>query len=151
MKKFFWIVTFSILSQLTLLASNDTEILHASNIKACFKTNHCFNLEHANSNQKRKKGLMFRKTLPLNEGMLFSFKEKNYISMWMKNTYISLDIIWLNSNFQIICTKENTIPFDLTPLSCSKQAKYVIELNAGSIKNASLKKKDNVILSIISE
>ena len=94
---------------------------------------------------------MFKNKLNSNEGMIFSWEKTQLITMWMKNTLIALDMIWLNSDFEIICIKENAIPFDLTPISCSKPANYVIELNAGSAKKFNLQKKKKPIIKIISE
>ena len=94
---------------------------------------------------------MYKKTLPDKQGMIFSWKQENYISMWMKNTYISLDMIWLNSKSKIVCLKKNTIPLNVTPIKCHKKARYVIELSAGSIKKYNLKKNKKIILSTISE
>tara|TARA_B100000427_G_scaffold65888_1_gene52399 strand:+ start:292 stop:744 length:453 start_codon:yes stop_codon:yes gene_type:complete len=120
-------------------------------LEVCFNTKTCFKLDHANTYQKRKQGLMFKNKLNSNEGMIFSWEKTQLITMWMKNTLIALDMIWLNSDFEIICIKENTIPFDLTPISCSKPANYVIELNAGSAKKFNLQKKKKPIIKIISE
>ncbi len=94
---------------------------------------------------------MFKNKLDDNAGMIFSWKKTQFITMWMKNTLIALDIIWLNSDFEIICIKENTIPFDLTPISCSKPANYVIELKAGSAKTFNLQKNKKAVIKIISE
>ncbi len=145
-----WILITIIIYPSYLIASNPN-LLEASYIKACYKKTICFNLEHANTIKKRTKGLMYRRSLKDNHGMIFSWEEKQYISMWMKNTYISLDMIWLNEKFKVICTKENAIPFDTTPITCSKKANYVIELNAGTIKKHMIKKNKKFKLNVISE
>ena len=90
------------------------------------------------------KGLMFVKK-PLNPryGMLFDMGYKNN-SMWMKNTYIPLDIIFLDENMNIIGYKENNQPHSLKYISIDKPSRYVLEMNAGSIKNFNLRISDKI-------
>ncbi|RAP31415.1 hypothetical protein DID78_01100 [Candidatus Marinamargulisbacteria bacterium SCGC AG-343-D04] len=96
----------------------------------CIKNN-CIDLENANTHEKRKQGLMHRPFLKKNEGMLFSFDTEKIIGIWMKNTLIPLDIIWLNKNLKIQKIVKNAIPFDSTTLYHVKPSLYVIEINAG--------------------
>jgi uncharacterized membrane protein (UPF0127 family) len=81
---------------------------------------------------KRTKGLMFRKSLPENEGMLFVFNEEEYHSFWMMNMSFPIDIIWINQEKKVIDIVENAQP---CKLSCStykpkEKAMYVLEVNA---------------------
>ena len=82
------------------------------------------------------KGLMYVKE-PLNRyyGMLFdmSLDKKNH-SMWMKNTFIPLDIIFLDENMNIIGYKENNEPHSLKSIMINKPSRYVLEMNGGSVK-----------------
>ena len=66
------------------------------------ENNISFMIEIADTNKKRRKGLMYKKSLGDNEGMLFIFPSESFISMWMKNTFISLDIIFRSKNYQIV-------------------------------------------------
>jgi len=85
------------------------------------------------------KGLMYvKKPLYSRYGMLFDMGEK-YNSMWMKNTYIPLDVIFLDKNMNIIGYKENNEPHSLKSISINKPSKYVLEMNAGSVNNFNLK------------
>jgi len=90
------------------------------------------------------KGLMYVKK-PLNSryGMLFDMGYK-VNSMWMKNTYIPLDVIFLDKNMHIIGYKENNKPHSLKSISIDKPSKYVLEMNAGSVKKFNLKRGDKV-------
>ena len=90
------------------------------------------------------KGLMFVKE-PLNSryGMLFDMGYK-VNSMWMKNTFISLDVIFLDKNMNIIGFKENNQPHSLKSISINKPSKYVLEMNAGTVKKFNLKKGDKI-------
>lgn len=92
-----------------------------------------------------KKGLMFRKTpLKDNQGMLFDFPLTTIQSMWMKNTFIPLDIIFLDANFYILGFHKNTIPHSLKSINIETPSKYVIEMNAGDIDRLKLKINQNI-------
>ena len=90
------------------------------------------------------KGLMYVKE-PLHTrcGMLFDMGYK-VNSMWMKNTFIPLDVIFLDENMNIIGFKENNQPHSLKSISINKPSKYVLEMNAGTVKNFNLKKGDKI-------
>ena len=92
------------------------------------------------------KGLMYIKK-PLNRyyGMLFdmSSKKKNH-SMWMKNTYIPLDIIFLDENMRILGYKENNQPHSLKSITINKPSRYVLEMNGGSVKLNNLNIGDKI-------
>ena len=90
------------------------------------------------------KGLMYVKE-PLHSryGMLFDMGYK-INSMWMKNTFIPLDIIFLDKNMNIIGYKENNQPHSLKSISINKPSKYVLEMNAGTVKKFNLKIGDKI-------
>tara|TARA_Y100000287_G_C14034711_1_gene263429 strand:- start:199 stop:588 length:390 start_codon:yes stop_codon:yes gene_type:complete len=96
------------------------------------------------SGQDAVKGLMYVKK-PLNSryGMLFDMGYK-VNSMWMKNTFIPLDVIFLDKNMNIIGYKENNKPHSLKSISISKPSKYVLEMNSGTVKNFNLKHGDKI-------
>ena len=99
------------------------------------------NLLKANTTKTRNKGLMNRKNaLKDNEGMLFIYSKPQKIKMWMKNTYIPLDLLFLDNNMKVIDSKENLIPHDVETNYISKtKCKYAIEINGGSIKKNNIK------------
>ena len=90
------------------------------------------------------KGLMYVKE-PLHSryGMLFDMGYK-VNSMWMKNTFISLDVIFLDKNMNIIGFKENNQPHSLKSISVNKPSRYVLEMNAGTVKKFNLKNGDKI-------
>ena len=88
-------------------------------------------IELANNDIDRAKGLMFRQHMNENEGMLFIMKDYEPQSFWMKNTYISLDIIYVDSDFNIVKIYRSTKPFSERPLNSFKSSKYVVEVNSG--------------------
>src|SRR3981189_3092783 len=69
---------------------------------------HVFTVELAVSDEERQKGLMFRRSLPESQGMLFDFKTDQDVSMWMPNTYVSLDMIFIRGDGRIQRIAENT-------------------------------------------
>jgi len=69
---------------------------------------HVFTVELAVSDEERQKGLMFRRSLPESQGMLFDFKADQDVSMWMRNTYVSLDMIFIRGDGRIQRIAENT-------------------------------------------
>src|SRR5262249_42150734 len=69
---------------------------------------HVFSVELAVTDEERQKGLMFRKSLPESTGMLFDFKRDQDVSMWMRNTYVSLDMIFIRADGRILRIAENT-------------------------------------------
>ena len=92
------------------------------------------------------KGLMFRPSMPKSQGMLFTYEgpPKRH-SMWMKNMRFPLDIVWLNSNLEIIYINHDVPPCDQA--QCAKyssvyKASHAIELNAGTASRLSLKVGD---------
>ena len=119
--------------------------------QVCFKS-YCFNVEVARTAEEQSRGLMYREKLGQDKGMLFVFDKEAEYSFWMKNTLISLDIIWINGNKEVVFIGENIQPCQENSLCPSvnpgKGAKYVLELNAGVSKKISLKIGDKLSFSI---
>ena len=118
--------------------------------KVCFNKN-CFNVEIVSSQEELSTGLMFRKSLNENSGMLFIFPEENFHSFWMKNTLIPLDIIWINSDNEIVFIKHNAQPClenDCENFTSNEKALYVLELNSGIANEIGLEVGDNVKFKI---
>ena len=87
-----------------------------------------------------RRGLMFKKYLPEDEGLLFNYGFLGNHSVWMKNTYIPLDVLFLDKKFIIIDYVENTKPLSLNSISIDKPSYYIVEVNANTIKKLHLKK-----------
>tara|TARA_B100000902_G_C27166618_1_gene841571 strand:- start:79 stop:501 length:423 start_codon:yes stop_codon:yes gene_type:complete len=91
------------------------------------------------------KGLMYRKMpLKYNEGMLFMMEYK-YNSMWMKNTHIPLDVIFLDENMKILGYVVDTVPLSLKSISIDKKSNNVLEMNSGSVDKFNMKIGDKII------
>ncbi len=114
--------------------------------KICFDKN-CFKIELAQTNEELSNGLMFRKSLDKNSGMLFIFPEEDFYRFWMKNTLIPLDIIWINSDKEIVFIKHNAQPClekNCEIFTPNKKVKYVLEINSGIAEEIGLEIGDEV-------
>lgn len=89
------------------------------------------NLKIADTEEELKTGLMFVKEMAEDAGMLFVLDKPQVNTMWMKNTLIPLDMIFINADKKIVKIHKNAIPHDLTPISTEFKVKYIIELNGG--------------------
>ncbi len=103
-------------------------------------------LEIADTPDKRRTGLMYRQELPLDQGMLFKFDETEIHSIWMKNTYVSLDLLFLNSNLKILGIIEKVPVLNEVSRKIDQPSKYVIELNAGTSEKRGIKVGDTLKL-----
>lgn len=91
---------------------------------------HCFNVERADTNEKRLKGLSDRDNLPQDQAMLFLFDTPMEQCMWMKDMRFVVDMIWLNENKEVIKIEPNVAPETYPKSFCAENTKYVIEINA---------------------
>jgi len=130
-------------------------ITPAGNIVAKGMNNVCFSdicigVEVADNPEKLAKGLMFREELPENTGMLFVFENEGIYPFWMKNTYIPLDIIWINDNFRVVhiehavpCISETCVSY--TPEAV---ARYVVETNVGFVDENNIAVGDQISIPL---
>lgn len=98
-----------------------------------------FNVEIAKTPAQYEQGLMFRKKLPEKHGMLFLFHDTKKRYMWMKNTFIPLDMIFADNTGKIIHIFENAQPLDETIIPSQKPTAVVLELPAGTVQKENLK------------
>ena len=100
-----------------------------------------FTLEVAANEGDRQRGLMYRKSLAEDRGMLFVFPEQRPLSFWMRNTLIPLDIIYLDRFGKVVSVSQMK-PLDETGVPSGWPAKYAIELNEGTAKQLGVKAGD---------
>jgi uncharacterized membrane protein (UPF0127 family) len=103
-----------------------------------------FSVEIATTEEEKQTGLMHRKELPDGKGMLFDFSPEQQISMWMKNTYISLDMIFIRADGRILRIAENTEPLSTKIISSGGLAKGVLEVIAGTAQKYGIQPGDRV-------
>jgi uncharacterized membrane protein (UPF0127 family) len=102
-------------------------------------------IEIADDDEKRMRGLMDRLEMKENQGMLFLFPYETIQSFWMHNTVIPLDMIFVNRNNEIVTIAKNTVPFDDGQYKSTKPASIVVEVNAGYTDNHNIKIGDKIV------
>lgn len=105
---------------------------------------HVFTVELAQTDQERATGLMYRKELAEGRGMLFDFSPEQNVSMWMKNTFIPLDMIFIRSDGRILRIAENTEPHSEKIISSGGLAKGVLEVIGGTARKYGIAAGDRV-------
>jgi uncharacterized membrane protein (UPF0127 family) len=108
------------------------------------KTERVFQVEIVREERDRNRGLMFRQSLPDNGGMLFDYDPPQEVAFWMKNTYIPLDIIFIDATGRIIRIAENTTPLSLEPIPSGGVARGVLEIKGGQSAKLGIKAGDRV-------
>ena len=103
-----------------------------------------FTVEIADTDELRERGLMFRQRLPEDRGMLFDFGQPRPVAMWMKNTYIPLDMLFIRPDGKIAYIAENTVPKSLDAIGVSEPVLAVLELAGGVTKKHGIRAGDSV-------
>lgn len=101
-------------------------------------------MEIADAPETRARGLMFRRDLPPERGMLFLFGSDRRLSFWMKNTPLSLDMLFIQSTGEIVAIVESTPPLSVAPISPPVEAASLLEVNAGTAERLGLAVGDRV-------
>jgi hypothetical protein len=104
-----------------------------------------FNIEIAADDEKRAEGLMFRTKLEPDYGMLFDFKREQQVYFWMRNTYVSLDMIFVRADGTVVNVAENTTPLSEATVPSSAPVRFVLEVVAGTAKRIGLKAGDKLV------
>jgi len=119
-------------------ASEDVVIIETENEA------HRFTIEFANTDEKRKLGLMHRTEMAADAGMLFDFGEPQPVSMWMKNTLISLDMAFIDETGIIKNIAANTTPRSLESIRSSAPVTAVLEVNGGTLARLGIEAGDQL-------
>jgi uncharacterized membrane protein (UPF0127 family) len=130
----------ALLCTLTLawsLDRNTVEIASKSGV-------HVFSVEIADTEPLREKGLMYRKSLPPGQGMLFDFHLDQPVRFWMKNTYIPLDMIFIRSDGRIVNIAENTTPMSEREVPSAGPVQAVLEVIGGTARKLGIAPGDRV-------
>lgn len=102
-------------------------------------------IEIADDDEQRATGMMFRNKMSEDQGMLFIFPNEIPQSFWMKNTVLSLDIIFVNSQMEIVKIHKNTTPYSEQSYPSLKPSQYVVEVIAGYCDKYGVKEGDKVV------
>jgi uncharacterized protein len=103
-----------------------------------------FTAEIVDTEALRERGLMFRHILPDDKAMLFDFEKPRPVSMWMKNTNIPLDMLFIRDDGTIAAIAENTVPKSMDVVGVQEPVRGVLEVAAGTVKRLGLKLNDRV-------
>lgn len=106
--------------------------------------------EIADTEELRNRGLMFRHILPEGHGMLFDFGKPRPAAMWMKNTYMSLDMLFIRADGTVAAIAENTEPLSEQTISVQEPVRGVLELPAGTAKKLAIRRDDRIYHRIFS-
>ena len=127
---------------------DDLEDLEKGSVSIKLNSNESieFSVLIAESNKDRRQGLMHIEFMEENQGMLFVFNPPRRVSMWMRNTPMSLDILFIDRNGKVINMEENTTPYSTKALSSGGTIRWVLEINGGLAKTKGIKTGDLVLL-----
>ncbi len=100
--------------------------------------------EIADTDELRTRGLMFRHFLPEDKAMLFDYQRPRPVAMWMKNTNISLDMLFIRQDGTIAAIAQDTVPKSLDTISVQEPVRGVLELAAGTVRRLGLRVNDKV-------
>jgi uncharacterized membrane protein (UPF0127 family) len=109
------------------------------------KGSHEFDIELALAPDQQSQGLMFRRELAVDAGMLFFHQRERVASMWMRNTFVPLDMLFVASDGKIVHIVERTVPQSLATISAGKPVRAVLEVNAGTVRRLAIKSGDRLI------
>jgi uncharacterized membrane protein (UPF0127 family) len=107
-------------------------------------------VELAVTPEEQARGLMFRRELPEGQGMLFDFQREQPATFWMKNTYVSLDMIFIRADGRILRIAENTVPLSEALVPSGGAVRAVLEVVAGTARKLGIAPGDRVAHSIFS-
>ena len=107
-----------------------------------------FSVELALSEAQRVQGLQGRRRLAAGTGMLFDFQGTGPVMMWMKDTFVPLDMLFIDSRGRIVNIAEHTVPLSLTAIRSAGPVRAVLELNAGTAARLGIRPGDRVLHSV---
>jgi hypothetical protein len=105
---------------------------------------HKFSIELALTDAQMEQGLMWRPVMPADHGMLFDFRAPTPVTMWMKNTLIPLDMLFLDPTGRIVDIHEHAVPHSTDIIAAKTPVRYVVELNGGTVARLGIKLGDLV-------
>jgi len=122
----------------TALANSD--LVFPRSVGSLVTQSSCIDLdiEIADTDQHREQGLMFRDTLAPNAGMLLDYQNNQYVTLWMKNTRLPLDMVFIDADGTIRHIHQNAIPYALDYIFSKVKVRYALEVNAGFVDNYAL-------------
>ncbi|HEX7374341.1 MAG TPA: DUF192 domain-containing protein [Steroidobacteraceae bacterium] len=106
---------------------------------------HVFKAWRAETPQQREQGLMFVPSMGADEAMIFVYEPEQYVAMWMKNTILSLDMLFVDGHGCVVSVKQHAKPQSLDTIAADRPVSLVVELKAGTIASHGIRKGDRVV------
>jgi len=106
---------------------------------------HPFDIELALTSAQQSQGLMFRRKMAADAGMLFFHQRERVATMWMRNTILPLDMLFVATDGRVVHIAERAVPQSLTTISAGRPVRAVLELNAGTVRRLAIKSGDRLI------
>jgi uncharacterized membrane protein (UPF0127 family) len=106
---------------------------------------HDFSVELAITPQQQQQGLMFRRDMAPDASMLFVYRPERVVSMWMRNTLIPLDMLFIADNGRVVKIVERTVPLSLKTISSDRPVRAVLEVNGGTVARLGIMPGDRVL------
>ncbi len=103
-----------------------------------------FTIEEAKTQPQMMQGLMYRRSMPADAGMLFEYDHPQPVAFWMKNTLIPLDMLFIGADGTVLDIHERAIPLSLDPIGSDKPVLGVLELNGGTVSRLGIKRGDRI-------
>jgi uncharacterized membrane protein (UPF0127 family) len=103
-----------------------------------------FAVEEAKTPEQMAQGLMYRRAMAVDAGMLFEYERTQPVSFWMKNTLIPLDMLFIGADGTVLDIHERAVPLSLDPISTDKPVLAVLELNGGTVSRLGIKRGDRI-------
>jgi uncharacterized membrane protein (UPF0127 family) len=104
-----------------------------------------FNVEVVSSGEERERGLMYRQSLAADAGMLFDFQQDQPVSMWMKNTFIPLDMLFITADGTVVRVAADTVPQSLETIPSGQPVRAVLEIKGGEAARQGIAAGDHVL------
>ena len=136
---FVWVAFFSA-PALAIVTFDDAKVVLQTP-----RAKHPLFVQIAKTPEQLQHGLMFRKELKPYDGMLFEFSTPQLVTMWMKNTPLPLDMIFMDAQLKVIHVASNTTPYSLETISSQLPARYVLEVAAGTAKAWGIRSGDLLV------
>jgi len=126
-------------------AFEQTTLIISSSTHACY----VFDTYLALTNEQRRRGLMFVRELPEFSGMLFAYRQSAFLSIWMKNTYIPLDLLFIHADGRIANIVRDAQPHTLDSRVAAERVNYVLEINGGVAAKLGIDNDSRVIFALV--
>lgn len=126
-----WTAIFAAMSLITVAACSPASSSDSLDIVTADGAHHPFHVEVATKPADRERGLMYRQSLSADAGMLFDFHQDQLVSMWMKNTFIPLDMLFIAADGTVVGIAADAVPQSLDTISSGRPVRAVLEIKGG--------------------